>query len=121
MKKILLTILAVTFVSSLCFAEQAIQSAVVKAASKAIETNVFTGKMESVSLADIIKGTKSEIAVVDEKNRKLTFLVKGTTTIYDTFSNAIFLNNLKKDSNVKVVYVITKEGVNEATSIRLQK
>ena len=122
MKKILLTILAVTFVSSLCFAaEQATQSVVVKAAPKAIETKVFTGKIESVSMADMTKGTKSEITVVDEKNQRLTFLVKGTTTIYDTFSNAMLLSSLQKDSNVKVAYMTTKEGVNEATSIRLQK
>ncbi len=122
MKKILLIIIAVTFVSSLCFAtEQVVPPVVAKAAPKAIETRVFTGRIEFVSLPDIAKGTKSEIAVVDEKNQKLIFLVKGTTTIYDTSSNAMFLDSLKKDSNVKVAYIITKEGVNEATSIRLQK
>ena len=130
MKKILLVMLAVTFAGSLCFAEQVVVPPVVakavppvaaKAAPKAIETRVFTGKIESVSLPDIAKGTKSEITVVDEKNQKLTFLVKSTTTIYDTYSNTIFLDSIKKDLNVKVAYVITKEGVNEATSIRLQK
>mgnify|MGYP003394894324 CR=1 FL=1 len=122
MKKILLTIIAVTFVSSLCFAaEQAAPPVVAKTAPKAIETKIFIGKIESVSLPDITKGTKSEITVVDEKNQKLTFLVKGTTTIYDTYSNTMILDSIKKDLNVKVAYVTTKEGVNEATSIRLQK
>jgi len=68
-----------------------------------------------------VKGTKSEITVIDEKNQKLIFLVKGTTTIYDTYSNTMVLGSIKKDLNVKVAYVTTKEGVNEATSIRLQK
>ena len=122
MKKMLLTIIAVTFVSSLCFAaEQAALPVTAKAMPKAIEARVFMGKIESVSLPDIAKGTKSEITVVDEKNQKLTFLVKSTTTIYDAYSKTMFLDSIKKDSNVKVAYVITKEGVNEATSIRLQK
>ena len=114
MKKILLTIIAATFVSSLCLAAE-------QAAPKTIETRIFTGKVESVSLPDAVKGTKSEITIVDEKNQKLTFLVKGTTTIYDTSSNTMLLGSVNKDSNVKIAYVITKEGVNEATSIRLQK
>jgi hypothetical protein len=121
MKKILLTIIALGFVSSVCFAEQAVPQATVKVMPKAVETKTFTGKIDSVSLLDIAKGTKSEIIVVDEKSQKLTFLVKGTTTIYDAMSNAMLLGNIKKDSDVKVSYVTTKEGVNEATSIRLAK
>ncbi|MCX5687346.1 MAG: hypothetical protein NTV71_01670 [Candidatus Omnitrophica bacterium] len=122
MKKILLTIIVATFVSSLCFAaEQTVLPIVAKAAPKAIETRVFTGKIESVSLPDIAKGTKSEITAENEKNQKLTFLVKSTTTIYDAYSNTMLLDSVKKDSNVKVAYITTKEGVNEATSIRIQK
>ena len=121
MKKILLAMLAVSFAGSLCFAEQAMPPMGAKSMPKAVETKAFTGKVESVSLPDVVKGIKSEITVVDEKNQKLSFLVKGTTTIYDAYSNTILLDSIKKDSNVKVAYVITKEGVNEATSIRLQK
>ncbi len=122
MKKILLTIIAATFVSSLCFAaEQAVSPAGAKSMPKAMETKAFIGKVEAVSLADVAKGIKSEITIVDEKSYKLTFLVKGTTTIYDAYSNTMLLDGIKKDSNVKVTYVTTKEGVNEATSIRLQK
>ncbi len=121
MKKIFLTIVAIAFVSSLCFAEQSMPPVGVKAMPKAVKVKVFTGKIESVSLPDIAKGTKSEIIVVDDKNQKLAFLVKGTTTIYDASSNTMLLDNITKDSKVKVAYVTTKEGVNEATSIRLQK
>jgi nitrous oxide reductase accessory protein NosL len=122
MKKILLTIIAATFMSSLCLAaEQAAPPMVIKAPPRPIETKIFTGKVESVSLPDAVKGTKSEITIVNENNQKLTFLVKGTTTIYDASSNTMLLGSVNKDSNVKIAYVITKEGVNEATSIRLQK
>ena len=121
MKKILLLILVVTFAGSLCFAEQVIPLPGAKAVPKAVEIKAFTGKIESVSLPDITKGTKSEITVVDEKNNKLTFLVKGTTTIYDASLNTMLLGAINKDEKVKVDYITTKEGVNEATSIRLQR
>ncbi len=121
MKKISLIIIAITFMGSLCFAEQVVSVPGARMAQKAAEVKVFAGKIESVSLADIAKGTKSEITVLDEKNQRLTFLVKGTTTIYDASSNTMLLDDIKKDADVKVAYVTTKEGVNEATSIRLQK
>lgn len=79
--------------------------------------SMMKGKVKSVSFADAVKGTKSEIAVIDDKGQVSSFLVKGTTTIYDPEFKAISLDKLKVDAGVKVKFVTTKEGVREASSV----
>lgn len=117
MKNIFLALLILTFASSLCFAQQPV-SPIAKDNPIKIETKTLTGKVESVSLADPVKGTKSEIVVVDENGQKTTFLVKTTTTLYDAEYKTIALDKITKDETVKVKYTTTKDGVNEAMSVR---
>jgi len=120
MKKILLTLLIVTFIGPLCFAQES--AAPVKTASEATtETKTLNGKVESVTLADPAKGIKSEIVVVDDNANKTTVLVKSTTTIYDIDWKAISLDKIKKDDKIKLRYSATNEGFNEAASISLLK
>lgn len=92
-----------------------------KVASKSAETRYLRGKVELISLADPAKGTKSEIVVLGKGGKKINFLVMSTTTIYDINSKPISLDQIKKDENVKVTYATTKEGLDEARSIRLVK
>ncbi|MBI5057436.1 MAG: hypothetical protein HZB61_12550 [Nitrospirae bacterium] len=87
--------------------------------AKKNETKTFTGKVEEISLADPVKGTKSEIVVTDVKSKKVSFLVTSTTTLYGVKSAAITLDKIKKSDKVKVKYTTTKEGVNEAVSVRI--
>ena len=118
MKKIFITLFILTFASSWCLAHQPTRP--LKTNPKVtIETKLLTAKVESVTLADPVKGTKSEIVVVDDNGNKSTFLVKSTATIYDTDWKATTLDKISKDEKVKVKYITTKEGVNEATSINL--
>jgi len=123
MKKTLLTLLILTFAASLCFAQQPMKPAAPVAAAPAAtppaSMKAFVGKVESISLADAAKGTKSEIVVVNEAGKKLTFLVKSTATIYDAASKTITLDKIKKDDKVRVKYMTSKEGVEEATSLRI--
>ena len=132
MKKILLALLVLAFISPLCFAQQPVSAPISKVNPVAVATKTLTGKVESVSLADPTKGTKSEIViespvevkevkekdVVSEKDQKTTFLVKSTTTIYDADYKAITLDKITKDQTIKVKYTTTTEGVNEAISVR---
>lgn len=120
MKKILLALLMLTFISSFCFAQQPV-SPITKTNPVTVETKTLTGKVELVSLVDPVKGTKSEIVVVDEKGQKTTFLVKTTTTLYDADYKTTTLDKITKDQTVKVKYTTTKDGVNEAISIRVIK
>ncbi len=70
MKQTLFAIIAVAFVSSLCFAQQP-TAPTSKISTQTVETKTFIGNVDSVSLADSAKGTKSEIVVVDEKGQKI--------------------------------------------------
>lgn len=81
----------------------------------------LTGKVDSVSLANPAKEIRSELLVTDKGNKKITFLVKSTTTIYDINWKPVNLDKITKDMLVKVKYITTKEGVNEATSVKIVK
>ncbi|MBI5099341.1 MAG: hypothetical protein HZB30_08900 [Nitrospirae bacterium] len=83
------------------------------------ETKTFTGTVDSISLADPAKGTKSEIIVSDEKNKKLNFLIISTTTMYGAKSVPITLEKIKKGDKVKVKYATTTEGIDKAISVRI--
>lgn len=124
MKKIFLTILLGCLCCSFCFAQtspsqtKGLTGLSTKKVSKKAETGMFLeGTVESTTVADIQKGTKSEITVTDGSGKKHNFLVKSTTTIYDPASASGVLANIKKDDKVKIKYSTTPEGVNEAISI----
>ena len=79
------------------------------------------GQVHAVSLADAAKGTKSEITVVNEADQSTTLLVKSTTTLYDAAAKAISLENIMAGNNVSATYTMTKEGVNEAKTVKIIK
>ena len=70
MRKILLVLLAATFVSSLCFAQQS-SAPVNQVAPKPVEIKSFVGKIDSITLTDVTKDIHSAIAVVDDKGQKM--------------------------------------------------
>ena len=107
-----------------CLAQQPTVPVTPKSTTETPETKILTGEVKSVTLANPVKGTKSEIVVVDKSGtepKEYTFLVKSTTTIYDADWKAISLDKIAKDEKVRVKYITTKEGVNEAVSINLKK
>ncbi len=147
MKKILVALSVLPLMSGLCFA-QGTMMGTTKPAMKASETakpaggpgglggevvkpvmmgapveaaKAFHGKIESVSIADPIKGTKSEVVVVDDSGKKMNFLVKPTTTIYDANLQPLTLDKVKADDKAMVKYEVNKEGLNETQSISLMK
>ncbi len=95
-----------------------VQKAEGKTAKKA-EARTFTGRVDAVSLADPAKGTKSEVVLIDTNKKKLSFLITSITTMYGVKSVPITLDKIKKGDKVKVKYTTTKEGVNEAISVRI--
>ena len=127
MKRIFITIFALTVANGLCFAAD-METAAPKAPAMnemkpaAMESlKVAQGKVESVSMADAMKGTKSEIVLVDDMGKKWTFGVQSTTTIWDANVQPITLDKIKVDDKVMVKYSVNKEGMNEAQSISLMK
>lgn len=85
--------------------------------TKAEKGMFLEGTVESVSVADVHKKTKSEITVTDAAGIKESFLVKATTTIYDSASGPANLDSIKSGDKVKIKYFTTKEGIKEAVSI----
>ncbi|HEX2695444.1 MAG TPA: hypothetical protein VHP61_06795 [Acidobacteriota bacterium] len=81
----------------------------------------FIGTVDSVTLADTVKGTKSEIVVVNTANTKMSFLVLATTTLYNAKDETIGLDKIIKGNEVNVKYATTAEVVYEAVSIKVTK
>ena len=117
MKKIFLILFAVTFVSSLCFAQQA-SAPVSQTAPTPVVSRTITGKVDSVSLGDAAKGIASGITVIDEKGQKLSFRVKSDTPITAKDGKTLTLSGIMKDNKVAVEYTTTR-GIHRAQSIKL--
>ena len=81
----------------------------------------FIGTVDSVTMADPAKGTKSEIVVVNTANTKMSFLVVATTTLYNAKGETIGLDKIVKGNEVNVEYETTAEGVYEAVSVKVTK
>jgi len=119
MKKILLAILAITFVSSLCFAAGQSTTPANKVVSNPVVVKTFKGKVESVILGDPAKKTRSEISVADEKGQKLSFVVRAKVDISGKDGKATTLDKLAKGDKVVVEYTTTSKGTHKANSIKL--
>jgi hypothetical protein len=123
MRKIIFSLFTFLSVTSLCFAQQA-QTPVSKpmvsqVANALVENKIITGKVDSVTIGDVIKGTKSELMVVAENGQKLSFVVKSGTPITDKEGKTVTLIDINKDSKVTVEYVTNQMGTHKAQSIKL--
>ncbi len=118
MRKILFALLAITFISSLCFAQQA-QAPVTKPTPAPVVARTLTGKVDSVSVGDATKGTKSELVVVADNGQKLSFVVKAGTPITAKDGKTLTLSDIKNDNKVTVKYTTSKMGAHKAQSIKL--
>ena len=83
-------------------------------ANKTIE-----GKISAVSVANADKGTKSEVEIRDRQGKKFLFLIKATTRIYDSGASPLTLEKLIMGTKVRIKYLTTNEGVNEALSLKI--
>jgi len=84
--------------------------------SSSVQT--MTGTVASVSVADSAKGLRSEIVITGQNGQPQALIVKATTTIYDPVWKPTGLDALRKNDRVKVKYVTTGEGLEEALSIK---
>jgi hypothetical protein len=112
---ILVTLVLVFGMASLALAATTIAPTVTKPKPKS-----FSGTVDSITLADAAKGIKPQITVIgsDKAKTKMTFLVTDTTTIY-AGKDKKTLDKIKVKDKVKVRYIVTKEGANEAQSIKV--
>jgi len=92
-----------------------------QAPAKKLDHMTFIGTVDSVTMADLAIGTKSEIVVVNKANTKMSFLVVATATLYNAKGETIGLAKIVKGHEVNVKYKTTAEGVNEAVSVKIIK
>jgi hypothetical protein len=117
MKKALAVFVVCLGAAAVCHAVDCSMPVLVSAPdSRTVQT--ITGTVDSVSIADSLKGLRSEIVIGDSNGRQQALIVKTTTTIYDPVWKPIGLEFLRKKDSVKVKYITTGEGLAEALSIK---
>ncbi len=109
MKKIIILTLAFIFAASFSFAQFPGET-----------FKQVTGKVKSITPANIAKGTKTQMVVVDDKSVEMTLAVDPEATFYDAEYYTISLDKIKVNDRVNIRYDI-KEGVNVATWFNLKK
>jgi hypothetical protein len=119
MKKTFLVLSLLAFVSSLCFAAQQPTAPAAKAAPKPVVVKTFTGKVESVTLGDPVKKTRSEITVIDDGGQSLSFVAGAKADISGKDGKATTLDKLAKGDKVLVKYTMTQKGTHRAKSIKV--
>ena len=144
MRKTLFILTAVTFITSLCFAQQEpgkapgsqkpeesvapaapvpvdpTQAAPSNQPAQApLETKIITGKVDSVLIGDLSKGVKSELVVVNEAGQKLDLAVRSGISILAKDGKMLTLNGIKNGDKVMVEYITKESGVHRAISIKL--
>jgi hypothetical protein len=82
---------------------------------------ILGGEVKSVTWADPVKGTKSEIVVTDAAKKTTHILVTSTTTLWDADAKAIMLDKIAARSHANVIYLTTPEGINVGQSIKILK
>ena len=113
MKKIVMIMLALVFVSSVSFAQA---GDAVKATAKT--TKAVVGKVVKVTVADPAKGVKTgAVTVADAVGKTTTYTVNSTAKILGTSLDVITLNKLKIGDKIS----IAPTEKNEAKSIKVVK
>jgi hypothetical protein len=83
--------------------------------------SILGGVVKTVSWADPVKGTRSEIVVIDAAKKTTHILVMPTTTLWDADAKAIMPDQIFAKNRVNVIYFTTDEGINVGKSIKILK
>ena len=83
-----------------------------------LKVRAVNGQVQQVIGVDPAGGTASRIVIVTSGGRRINFVVKPTTTIYDSTWQATTLSGIKLRRPVKVEYTLNDDGLAEARSIK---
>ena len=75
-----------------------------------VQHKMFAGTVDSVTVGDAAKATKSAIVVIDKQNVSKTFVVTPTTKIVDVKGVALTLDKIQKGQEVSVRYKTVEKG-----------
>jgi hypothetical protein len=118
MKKTMVILVSLIFIGGIMAFAQAQKS---ESKVKAVEVKTFAGKIESITLGDPAKKTKTEIAIQSEDQKSLTVTVAANTKFTDTENKATTVDKLKVGDKVHIRYATTAAGVHEVRSVKLMK
>jgi len=114
MKKIVIVLLALVFISSATFA----QMATPEKKSVGEKAKAVVGKIVNITVAEPAKGINAgAITIADAVGKTTTYTVNSTAKILGTSLDVITLNKLKIGDKIK----ITPTETNEAKSIKVVK
>lgn len=84
-------------------------------------SNSLTGKVESVTPADVLTRPRSNIVIVDSAGEAVNFIVKSLAVVYDQTGRFLSLDNVCPGQEVQVDYIKKPGKVKEAASIKILK
>ena len=96
MKKVLLALCFVASCTSYALADD-----LAMADTVSLMPHAISGMVKSVSWADPVKGTKSEIVVLDASKKMTHVLVTSTTTLWDADTKPIMSDKIIEKSREK--------------------
>ncbi|HVN71581.1 MAG TPA: hypothetical protein VMU10_06145 [Desulfomonilia bacterium] len=122
MKRVLLIIGIMGFISSACLAAQGEGSPGRKAgqpeAQKSVHSREVRGMVEAVTLENLVNETRPKISIVADDGQRKIFIIQSTTTIYDPEWKPTTLDKIAKGQFVRIRYKINKDGFKVALSIK---
>jgi len=121
MRKLLLALFAVAFTVSLSFAQSVMEppAPTDQSTQSTSPTKIkfFSGKVKSISVGNVDKGTNSQITVTDDTRQELSFIVESGTLITGNNGSTLTFADIKNDSQVNVQYTSEADGTNKAQAI----
>jgi hypothetical protein len=122
MQKILVRLCIFIFICSICIAGQSYVTSAENIPTGRIQKNLQTyeikGSVDSVVLEDLVYEIRPKIKIIAENGDKYVFIIRSTTTIYDTGWKPTTLDKIMKGQYVRVKYKINKDGFKVALSIK---
>ena len=80
-----------------------------------------TGKVAGVMPADMLTRPKSRVVIIDDAGNSNEFTVKALAVVYDSAGNFLSLNDVKRDQEVQVNYMVRSDKAKEAVAIKILK
>jgi hypothetical protein len=130
MRKIFLSALPILLVASTSFAQPAavvapkpepVVAAKNQPANPAAVQKTFEVAVDTVTVADPVKGVLPQVSVTGQDGKAVTFNIASAAMIHDSEMKMVTLDKLVKGEKVQVKYLTLPNGVLEAHSIKIVK
>ena len=122
MRKIYFIAIAALLAVPLCFTQQSSTKSEAQTSSvlASPQKRVVLGKVTSIVLGDVARGTATKIVVKDKSGKEHALIITPTTAFVDKYGKDITLDQILIGEKVRVRYVQTPKGVKEVLLIRIR-